>query len=989
MKTLFTSKNLKKIPYMDKPPALGGKLSYLTPEEFEKKFGCAYFEGVKTVDNKYAAIAESVIASNPLLKALNTYLLNPPECLVIADMGKVGHGLFTIADIAKGAVLCVYAGEYKLNDEEMAYSYANVNARKIGGVSRFMQHLPLPSETYCTYRCHTCNDSVLYALSNETTLEKAQEELKKGVAIQKMVQKSYKEGKAEGAFNFDDIKFLKKEVKESCATSNVACEKLRVNGVELIIMVAMRDIKKNEIVGFSYGNAYWHYKTINQRPFLFDRKGEIIQATGNYQYPPLSQYEKILRSMQNLGPDFPNLEADNKEIKLEPASYKLTRRIPYTSIFSTTLLPKIASFTSGVEVSRFKLVSKDWQRFTQDEMLWKSYVLQELTAYPRLLPHQTYKSYYRDGYQGISTELNMRDGDSYKGYWQHGTKHSSGRLGEAKSAEQKYSASQAILGSYLLTACRRGYEVWAIKLIRQGADINLWQGRPLKCAIESGNSYLIEWLVANGAELNFKRTYQFSSEDVSIFHYAAYSPNAKLAFQYLFQEDEKITILPELHKAAAKGDFVKLTKLLKEGAQVNQPDIGKCTALWWAIVAGQATCVQILLAKKASLTAIAGGNYRYGNYTSALMTAIWRKEKLCLQVILEAKPNIQEIVKHEYKPVPLTAVHKAVEYDFVEGLILLAEQDARIDFADRNKFTPLHAAAKAGSRACVAWLIQQKVEVDTLGTWIEIDEDGKDDYMYAMTPLGLAAQYGHTTCLELLLAAKANPNIKQHKMHKHHPRGGESITQDEGYSILPAFINNLPSSLSRSNALKMELMHADFNPEDSRYAISHNYVKGLRLLLQHGADTNSLGINGETALAILLNDYYQNYKMASYEKLIESCAKALIAFKANVDQAYALHKAISMGYSSLVKLFVEKGHANTNLCNKWGDTPLIIAAQHGQAEIFQYLIERGADLNKTNQTGETALIVAKKRNQLNILTLIENLTDGVQDVKQDQLKLRL
>ena len=49
-----------------------------------------------------------------------------------------------------------------------------------------------------------------------------------------------------------------------------------------------------------------------------------------------------------------------------------------------------------------------------------------------------------------------------------------------------------------------------------------------------------------------------------------------------------------------------------------------------------------------------------------------------------------------------------------------------------------------------------------------------------------------------------------------------------------------------------------------------------------------------------------------------------------------------------------KAGANVNAENKWGETPLIVAARHGHIEIVKLLIEAGADL-ETNDDGYTPL----------------------------------
>lgn len=59
-----------------------------------------------------------------------------------------------------------------------------------------------------------------------------------------------------------------------------------------------------------------------------------------------------------------------------------------------------------------------------------------------------------------------------------------------------------------------------------------------------------------------------------------------------------------------------------------------------------------------------------------------------------------------------------------------------------------------------------------------------------------------------------------------------------------------------------------------------------------------------------------------------------------------------------VKAAVEAG-GDINTVDKLGDTPLMIAADNGQArDVVKYLISKGADVNKQNKLGSTALLYA-------------------------------
>mmetsp|Transcript_1428 Transcript_1428/g.2074 ORF Transcript_1428/g.2074 Transcript_1428/m.2074 type:complete len:265 (-) Transcript_1428:2043-2837(-) len=56
--------------------------------------------------------------------------------------------------------------------------------------------------------------------------------------------------------------------------------------------------------------------------------------------------------------------------------------------------------------------------------------------------------------------------------------------------------------------------------------------------------------------------------------------------------------------------------------------------------------------------------------------------------------------------------------------------------------------------------------------------------------------------------------------------------------------------------------------------------------------------------------------------------------------------------------------------NKYGDTPLLAAAQTDAAEIARVLLEYGADLSTRNRQGYTPLIMAASENRANVVTVL-------------------
>jgi ankyrin repeat protein len=84
--------------------------------------------------------------------------------------------------------------------------------------------------------------------------------------------------------------------------------------------------------------------------------------------------------------------------------------------------------------------------------------------------------------------------------------------------------------------------------------------------------------------------------------------------------------------------------------------------------------------------------------------------------------------------------------------------------------------------------------------------------------------------------------------------------------------------------------------------------------------------------------------------------------------------AAQHGCADIVRLFIEAGIKDINHKNDQGESALLTAAQEGHKEIVKILLEAGADINQPNSDGETALaIVIRNRHKKEYINfLIEN-----------------
>lgn len=85
-----------------------------------------------------------------------------------------------------------------------------------------------------------------------------------------------------------------------------------------------------------------------------------------------------------------------------------------------------------------------------------------------------------------------------------------------------------------------------------------------------------------------------------------------------------------------------------------------------------------------------------------------------------------------------------------------------------------------------------------------------------------------------------------------------------------------------------------------------------------------------------------------------------------------MNLAAQLGYLEIAKLLVTKGHANVNSqANYDGNTPLHISARFGTSEVFEFLLNSGADTTILNNDGESVRDIAEYSNSSKCLELLD------------------
>ena len=149
-------------------------------------------------------------------------------------------------------------------------------------------------------------------------------------------------------------------------------------------------------------------------------------------------------------------------------------------------------------------------------------------------------------------------------------------------------------------------------------------------------------------------------------------------------------------------------------------------------------------------------------------------------------------------------------------------------------------------------------------------------------------------------------------------------------------------------------------------AANNGHVEAVKRLLQSGADPSLCSEAGWSALTFAAHKGYE-----------EICglllaAQAPVNCRVTEDLSTPLHKACAgskPGHVSAVQQLLE-GDADVHALNKWRETPLLTAANHGQSEAVEALLRFGADPCKCTDTGWSPLSIAAYKGHDEVVRLL-------------------
>ncbi len=470
---------------------------------------------------------------------------------------------------------------------------------------------------------------------------------------------------------------------------------------------------------------------------------------------------------------------------------------------------------------------------------------------------------------------------------------------------------------------------------------------------------------------------------------------------------------------AKNNDLAGMKALYAFHKDINLRDASNRSALFTAIESGQHEIVNWLLEQHADPDSADV----FGN--RPLFLAVASADLANVQALLDAGADINATL-----PNMNSLLHHALLLDQQEIVSLLINAGVPLDAVNENGWTVLDLATESNEKTVLAMLESNKAEhsqkwlarqnysnaekqitnieamdasqLDDLDDIARLVVSGKTEILRQVfkknsafasehltdgsTLLSIAVDHGHEQIVELLLAAKANPNAATRNgitplhmaarknqaaiLHALLLSGGNPLlTDDSGQDAVEwAVRNQFPETVTQLlDYLSQSSKVASGDLPYPRYlvlAAKTNLVSVIDDLLSHSGERARLaGVDAQGRSAL----WYaaKNNNAALIVKLLKA---GLPANQQDDLGQSPFYSAVESACLECLNAF--SGYADLNLQSISGNTPLIQAAGGDNVEILSWLLANGAKIGMRNSRGDTALIAATEARHLDNVKLL-------------------
>jgi ankyrin len=423
--------------------------------------------------------------------------------------------------------------------------------------------------------------------------------------------------------------------------------------------------------------------------------------------------------------------------------------------------------------------------------------------------------------------------------------------------------------------------------------------------------------------------------------------------------------------AAMKRDTAAVRALLQKKADVNAPQVDGTTALHWAVRVDDLEMADLLIRAGAKVAA----SNRDGVTPVQLAAMNGSPQMLRRLLAAGADPNAP------LTPYGDTALMMAARTGRTDAIRVLLESGANANAREKwGGTTPLMWAVAEGHADAVKALIDAGADVSARSNFVgpangrgfegrtpaspRPDQKIEEFASGWMTPLMFAAREGDLDSAKLLVAAGADVNAIAGD-----GKDALGLAIFNGNYELASFLVDSTSNVNQADTQGFTPLFWAVDRRNMETApnfpwmVTADPLPLIRKLLDAGANPNALVDNTPRARMragsprIVFATALMRAAFSGDLELVElllahDADPAIISKDGETMIEAAAGLGFIQGYSKgrtaaerleVVKLFVQLG-ADVNQADDYGITPLMAAANLGDTNIIQYLIDRGADL---------------------------------------------
>ncbi|XP_048064514.1 CARD- and ANK-domain containing inflammasome adapter protein [Megalobrama amblycephala] len=292
-----------------------------------------------------------------------------------------------------------------------------------------------------------------------------------------------------------------------------------------------------------------------------------------------------------------------------------------------------------------------------------------------------------------------------------------------------------------------------------------------------------------------------------------------------------------------------------------------------------------------------------------------------------------------------TLLHVAAEYGKEAVVYFLLRQGAKLNLKDKDGRTALHRASERGRTAVALALVKAGADIHAT------DQTSK-------TPLHLAAQNEHESTVKALV-------LEEKKSLKNQTTVLHMAAIEDDAKLAEVLLRNGALVDTRDGQRKTALYHA----------VRHGNEKTAAVLLKAGAQVDS----------VIIDAAFELNRKSLLSLFLRYVQKSMSQNEMNS----ALFKAVQRNSDGVVAALIDHG-ADVNSFNELGYTPMLLAAEMGNAEAFKVLVSKKARLDERlpNQISGLHLAIQSGSMQIAQMLLDKGIDPDISGPK-DQTPLHL